>query len=231
MFELTGPSAPPLARGAPRRLVVLLHGYGADGNDLIGLSPMLAPALPDAEFLSPHAPFPCEMGNGGRQWFGFAERAPEAIAAGAELAMRILDDYLDAELAKRDLSEADLALVGFSQGAMMALLVGPRRAHALAAIVGFSGRLLAPERLATEMKSRPPVLLVHGDADPVVPFAALGEAERALKAAGVPVEVVARPRLGHGIDEIGLERAVGFLGQKLGRGGPQARDESFMTRA
>ena len=222
MFELSGPSAPPHSRGKPRRLVVLLHGYGADGNDLIGLTPYWAKALPDAEFLSPHAPFPCEMGNGGRQWFGFADRTPEAIAAGAELAMRMLDGFLDAELARRSLTERELALVGFSQGAMMALLVGLRRSIAPAGIVAFSGRLLAPERLKGELRSRPPVLLIHGEADQVVPFASMAEAQRALTGLGVPVETLARPRLGHGIDEIGLTRATGFLTAHLAQNGAGA---------
>src|SRR6516164_2823431 len=126
-FELHGPSQPPASGGKPRHLVVLLHGYGSDGNDLIGLAPHWARVLPAAEFLSPHAPFPCEMGPFGRQWFSFADRTPETILAGTRAAAAILDAFLDEALAARGLSERDLALVGFSQGTMMALYVALRR--------------------------------------------------------------------------------------------------------
>ncbi len=218
-LDLNGPSQPPLAGGKAKRLVVLLHGYGADGNDLIGLAPQWAGQLADAEFLSPHAPFPCEIGGFGRQWFGFENRTPEAILAGVRAAAAILDAFLDEALAARRLAERDLALVGFSQGAMMSLFVALRRASAAAGVVGYSGRLIGEELLAGEIRSRPPVLLVHGDADPTVPFAELGRAERALKAAGVPVTTEARPRLAHGIDERGLVLGGQFL-QRAFAGAP-----------
>src|SRR6185437_13988009 len=191
--RLTGPGHKPASGGATRQLVVLLHGLGADGNDLIGLAPYWAPLLPDAEFISPNAPFPCDMAPYGRQWFSLQERTPATILAGVRAAAPILDGFLDAALAERGLDASKLALVGFSQGTMMSLYVGLRRATAPAAIVGYSGALVGAELLAQEIRVRPPVLLVHGDADEVVPFAALSHAATALAGAGVPVEQLRRP--------------------------------------
>jgi phospholipase/carboxylesterase len=210
-FELNGPSAPPLSGGKPKQLVVMLHGYGADGNDLIGLAPHWAGLFPDAEFLSPHAPFPCELGFG-RQWFSMElSRTPDMVLASAKSAATILDGFLDEALAARKLQARDMALVGFSQGAMMALFVGLRRAAAPAAVVSYSGALIGETNLAGEIRSRPPVLLVHGDADEVVPFAKLARAEWYLSALGVPLTIEKRPGLAHGIDEPGLMLGGQFL--------------------
>jgi phospholipase/carboxylesterase len=213
--SLTGPVHKPAQGGAPKKLVVLLHGLGADGNDLIGLAPYWAQLLPDAEFVAPDAPFPCDMAPYGRQWFSFETRTPEAILAGVRAAAPILDGFLDEALRARGLDDSRLALVGFSQGTMMALFVGLRRARAAAAILGFSGRLLAPELLAGELRSRPPVLLVHGDSDPVVPFESLALAAAGLAAVGVAAEQLVRPGMGHAIDEEGLRRGGAFLRDSL----------------
>ncbi len=208
---LSGPSRKPAAGGAPRQLVILLHGLGADGNDLIGLAPYWAPLLPEAEFVAPDAPFPCDMAPFGRQWFSLQDRSPVSISAGVRAAAPILDAFIDDALKTRNLDESRLALVGFSQGTMMSLFVGLRRATALAGIVGFSGALIGAESLAQEIRSRPPVLLIHGDSDEMVPFQALARAEQGLKAAGVPVQSLTCPGLGHGIDEAGLKRGGAFL--------------------
>src|SRR5213082_3895170 len=213
--QLTGPSRPPLSGGKPRRLVILLHGLGADGNDLIGLQQYWGPVVPDAEFISPNAPFPCDMAPYGYQWFSVQDRTPAALLAGLRAAAPLLDAYIDEELQKRGFDESDTALVGFSQGTMMALYVGLRRAKPLAGILGYSGRLIAPELLASELRSRPPVLLVHGTHDPLVPFESLADAEAALKTAGVPVETLACPGIEHAIDPEGLQRGGAFLKQVL----------------
>jgi phospholipase/carboxylesterase len=194
-----------------RRAVVLLHGYGADGDDLIGLAQVWQEKLPDTAFLAPHAPFPCEAAPMGRQWFAFEGRSEAQIAPGVERAALILNRYLDDVLARNGLAPAALALVGFSQGAMMALHVGLARAVSVAGIVGYSGRLL----VAGVAVSRPPVLLVHGEEDPLVPAIALAQAERALKAQNVPVDAVLRPGLGHAIDEEGLALGAAVLARVL----------------
>lgn len=215
MPRLAGPSRPPASGGKPRRLVILLHGLGADGNDLIGLARYWARLLPDAEFLSPNAPFPCDMAPYGYQWFSSQDRSPEAVLGGVRAAAPILDAFIDEALEERHLGSAELALVGFSQGTMMSLFVGLRRAEPVAGIVGFSGRLLAPELLASELRSRPPTLLVHGTEDPVVPCSSMAAAETALKTASVPVEAVTSVGIGHSIDDQGLRRGGQFLKRVL----------------
>jgi phospholipase/carboxylesterase len=152
----------------------------------------------------------------GFQWFGFEDRTPEMKLGGARLAAEILDRFIDAELAKRGLQDRDLALVGFSQGTMMSLHVGPRRPNRIGGILGFSGSLIAPHLLAAEIKSKPPVFLVHGTADQVVPYGALAQAEKALADAGIPVETESRPGLVHSIDQAGAQKGALFLRQCFG---------------
>ena len=217
MFELDGPRFGPEA-GKAGALVILLHGLGADGNDLIGLAPHFAQGLPEAAFVSPHAPFPCDMAPFGRQWFSLQTRAPEAILGGVRAAAGHLDAFIDKELSDHGLEDDRLAIIGFSQGTMMALHVAPRRARPCAALIGFSGMLVGPELLPAEIKSRPPVLLVHGEADEVVGFAAMAPAAAALKANGLSVTTLARPGLGHGIDPPGIGAAIALLGEHLGGG-------------
>ena len=216
-FTLDGPGFGPAAGGRARSLVVLLHGLGADGHDLIQLAPHWAELLPSTAFVSPHAPFPCDMAPYGRQWFSLQDRDPHRIRSGVAAAAPILDAFLDATLEAHRLDDSALALVGFSQGTMMSLHVAPRRARAIAGVVGFSGALVGAEDLATELRSTPPVLLVHGDADQVGPFSAMAAAQSALSAAGVEVTTERRPGLPHSIDEVGLEKAAAFLARRLPR--------------
>jgi phospholipase/carboxylesterase len=211
MARLDGPRFGPRAGGPARQLVVLLHGLGADGSDLIELAPHWAEALPHAAFVAPDASEACDMGPYGRQWFSLQDRRPALMAAGARAAREGLDAFLEAELARLGLPGSALALAGFSQGCMMALFTGLRRAVPPAAILGYSGALLAPEVLAAEITGRPPVLLVHGEADDIVPVQATRMAESVLREAGVPVEAIYRPGLAHGIDEAGLAAGLHTL--------------------
>jgi phospholipase/carboxylesterase len=226
MAALDGPRVAP-ASGPPGRLIVLVHGYGADGNDLIQLAPFLARILPDATFVAPHAPEACELAPMGRQWFGLGDYDPMTAARDLEatesrylgMSDRVvgaappLEAFIDTELARHGLDDERLALVGFSQGTMMSLHVGLRRARPPAAIVGFSGALVGADRLPDEIRVRPPVLLCHGEIDDLVPLPALHLAAGGLAAAGVAVDWHVSPGLGHGIDPDGLELAGRFLAE------------------
>lgn len=215
MVELDGPRLAPASGGAPKGLVVLLHGYGADGADLIGLAEVCAPQLPHLAFVAPNAPDPCAMAPMGRQWFPLTLRDPSEYWRGVTAAAPVLDGFLDAELARAGLSERDLVLVGFSQGTMMALHVGFRRPAPLAGLIGYSGALAGSEHLASDLRHRCPVLLVHGDTDPVVPVEMTRHAARTLAALDVPVESHIEPGLGHGVNEAGLQLGIEFLGRTL----------------
>lgn len=212
---IDGPRIPP-ASGAPAKsLVILLHGYGSNGDDLIGLAPHWRPALPHTAFVSPNAPEICPGAPDGYQWWGIASLDRNARAAGAARAAPALNEFIDAELAAHGLTEASLALVGFSQGTMMALHVGPRRATPLAGIVGYSG-MIADEAALAAAPTHPPILLVHGDADPMIPITAFHQAKAALTGAGFAVESHVSPRLGHSIDMDGLRLGGAFLSRVLG---------------
>ena len=210
---LDGPRLPPAAGGAPKQLVVFLHGYGADGNDLIGLGREWARALPNAAFVSPNAPEPCGMAPMGRQWFNLTFRDPNEIARGVAKAGPMLEAFLDAELKRLALPPRALALVGFSQGTMLALAVGLKRHPAPAAIVGYSGALASAEALPANPASAPAVLLVHGDMDEVIPLDAMLIAREQLAQAGLPVEWHVAQGIGHGIDGEGLRLGGDFLKQ------------------
>ena len=210
---LQGPVIPPASGGRPEHLLILLHGLGADGNDLIGLAPLFQQVLPGAWCVAPNAPFPFDMGPFGYQWFGMRDLGPETRREGVLAAAPILDSFIDSVLEEHGLAEDRLALIGFSQGAMMSLHVGLRRERALAGIIGYSGMLVGEDALAAEIRSRPPVLLTHGDADPILPVQALPAAVAGLEAAGVAVESHVRPGLGHGIDEECIRLGREFLGR------------------
>jgi phospholipase/carboxylesterase len=216
---LDGPRLPPRS-GPARQLVVFLHGFGADGNDLIELGRVWQPLLPQAAFVSPHAPEPCAGAPTGRQWFALTFRDPNERWIGVNKAAPVLERFIDAELARHGLPPSAVALVGFSQGTMMALHVGLRRAVPPAAIVGYSGLLVLPpdgnpDSFAAQIRSRPPVLLVHGDQDDLIPAQALFQAAQGLAALGVPAEWHLSAGVGHGIDPEGLRHGGEFLARAL----------------
>jgi len=213
LAHLDGPRLPPAAGGAARQLVVFLHGYGADGNDLIGLGREWARALPHAAFVSPHAPEPCGMSPMGRQWFSLTFREAGELERGIKHAAPSLNAFIDAELKKHNLGPRSLALVGFSQGAMLALGIGLTRKPAPAAIVGYSGALANAEALPIEPDAAPAILLVHGDMDEVIPVDAMHIAREQLAQAGLAVEWHLAEGIGHGIDAQGLQLGGAFLKQ------------------
>lgn len=223
LAQLNGPRLP--AQGGPaERLVMLLHGYGSDGNDLIGLAPHWQRMLPRTAFVSPHAPERCAQGGPGFQWFDIMSRSEEARLAGARKAAGVLDRFIDQELERHKLTPDRLALVGFSQGTMMALHVGLRRPQPVAGILGYSGMLVGAALLKAEMPPeptpRPPVFLVHGDADDMLPVQLLFEATQGLGAAGVPVEWHISHGIGHSIDQDGLLLGGQFLATAFRRRNP-----------
>jgi phospholipase/carboxylesterase len=211
MTNLEGPSFGPHNGGKPGHLVILLHGYGADGNDLIGLAPVLAPLMPDVVFHAPNAPQRCEGNPSGYQWFPVSRLDPALALAGARSAAPAVDAFLDEKMAAYGLDESKTCLVGFSQGTMMALHVGLRRARPLAGIVGFSGMLAGPEILKDEIKSRPPILLAHGDSDEMLPHVLSERATETLQQNGVKVGLHIAQGVGHGINDTALSHAARFL--------------------
>jgi phospholipase/carboxylesterase len=210
---IDGPRLKPKS-GHAKHLVVFLHGYGADGNDLIDLGAQWQTMLPDAAFVSPHAPEPCGMSPMGRQWFPLSMRDPSERWRGVTGARAALDAFLDEELKRHNLGPDRLALVGFSQGTMMALHTGLRRTTPPAAILGYSGILVGPEHLA-EATGKPPILLTHGDQDQVIPLDALFTSANALGQAEIPCQWHLSFGIGHGIDGGGLHHGGLFLAKSL----------------
>jgi len=209
----------PLNGGPPKRAVIFLHGVGDRGDGgLLEIGRIWQPSFPDCEFLCPDAPFPFDGAPpefGGRQWYSLQSFTPEKIYAGTREAALHLNAYIDHILTTRGFTSRQLALVGFSQGTIMALYTAPRRTEPVTCIVAYSGLLTGGETLAAEKKCAPPVLLVHGMIDEVVPFAAMGAAAQGLKAAGIPVSTITCPSLGHSIDDVGLIEGLKFLQKYL----------------
>lgn len=213
--DLDGPRLAPRNGGAPQRLVIFLHGVGSDGEDLIQLAPMLQDLLPDAAFVSPHAPFPFDMAPMGRQWFSFRDDSPAAINSAVAENYVHFDRFLDTEMARTGISADRVAIVGFSQGGMIALHTALRRPEPPAALLALSTVLAAPTRLPEEIRCRPPVLLVHGDQDPVLPVDYCRESARVLEANEVPAETHVLKGRGHEIDQEGLQLIRDFLARHL----------------
>jgi phospholipase/carboxylesterase len=212
-----GPRFGPANGGPPDALVVLVHGFGADGNDLIDLAAVWAEVLPHALFIAPHAPQPCDGIPFGRQWFPLWDRSASQLEAGVASAAAALGRFVAGETARLGLDPGRVALMGFSQGAMTVLEAGLCGAVPQpAGILAYAGGMIGAESVAGRLAARPAVLLVHGEADEVVPVEASRRAEAALAAAGVPVRALYRPGLGHGLDEVGLAAGAEVLRGLLG---------------
>lgn len=199
--------------GTARQLVVFLHGYGANGDDLLSLGEEWAEKLPDAAFAAPNATQVCDIFAGGFQWFALPpviDRASFDRSPALQEAAPILNAYLDAELARWGLDDSQLIVAGFSQGAMMAMYAMPRRSKACAGVIGYSGMLVDAEGLKAAGIQKMPILAIHGAEDQVVPPQSLDAVAEGFEAAGFDVETVMRPHLGHGIDHFGLMRGVDF---------------------
>jgi phospholipase/carboxylesterase len=214
MTPIDGPRLP-ASGDRTSALVVFLHGYGADGNDLIDIGRAWQPHLPGVAFVSPHAPAPCGMSPSGREWFPLTFRDPHETWRGVVQARPVLDRFIDAECERLKLTAKRVVLVGFSQGTMMALHTGLRRGPRIGAVVGYSGMLAGPEHLA-EVNDPPPVTLIHGDRDDVLPIAMLHGAVNALAQAGIPVTFHISPGVAHGIDQRGLALGLNAVAAALG---------------
>jgi phospholipase/carboxylesterase len=212
---VNGSSLQPLSGGSPKQIVLLLHGYGSSGADLIALAPHWQRELPDALFLAPNAPQRCGSMRSGYQWWPLSAFTPQALARGAATAAPAINDFIDRKLAQYGLGNSDLAIVGFSQGTMMALHVGLRRTTPVAGILGYSGMLTGVAELAHQQITKPPVLLVHGSADPVVPVSALHAAEHALRRLEINVITHVSPGVGHTVDPTGLRMGAEFVARVL----------------
>jgi len=212
---IDGPRLAPAGGGPAKSLVIFLHGYGADGNDLIAIGRQWAGDLPDTAFVAPHAPQACSMAPTGRQWFHLTLRDPDEYARGVVAARPQLDEFFDAEMARHGVDETSTALVGFSQGTMMALHAGLLRNRPFAALLGYSGLLADPEAIKAGGAQKPPILLIHGERDDMIPLGALFAAAEGLSAAEIPVAWHISRGIGHGIAPDGLELGADFLRRAL----------------
>jgi phospholipase/carboxylesterase len=212
---LDGPRMPPARGGKPDALVILLHGYGSNGADLISLAPYWAKLLPGAAFVSPNAIEPVPQAPGGYQWFPISNLDPRLMEHGARQAAQSVDRFIDRELEKYGLPPSRLALVGFSQGTMMSLHVGLRRETPVAGVLGYSGVLVGGKTIKDEMRAKPPVLLVHGDRDPMIPITAMFDSAEALAAAGHGAQWHVSYGIPHSIGQDGLDLGGQFLANCL----------------
>ncbi|MEH6525644.1 MAG: dienelactone hydrolase family protein [Sneathiella sp.] len=222
---IDGPRLGPLSGNPAKSLIILLHGYGADGDDLIGLAQYWQKDFPDTAFVAPNAPEPCELSPFGRQWFSLERYDPDlqrrdpvagakvfaSMIDGARSAQRVVDQFIGKETSEHRLSLSETVLVGFSQGTMVSLYAGLREQVTPAGILGYSGALVGDDKLSEEIKCRPPVCLIHGEEDDIVPFPALSRATKTLSDLNVNVAAHSCPGLGHGINEQGLNIGQSFI--------------------
>ena len=214
---LTGPELKPRSGKKPKRLIILLHGLGADGNNLMDIAGVLNRFIPDTYFISPNAPHPYYPGMAGYKWIESIQNASEEeLMDQLNDAAKIVNDFIDQQLERFGLTESDLAVIGFSQGTIVSLHSLLRRKKPAALVVGFSGALFGSHLLKEEIKSKPPVLLIHGEEDDILPIQMMHDAYETLKTNGVEVEEHAYPNLAHSIGQEGFELAVNRLKSKLG---------------
>jgi phospholipase/carboxylesterase len=208
--QLNGPRVEPTGTKV-EKLIILCHGFGSNGEDLMGLVPHLQQVMPNAAYVSPNAPEPCFGAPNGYQWFALSTLSREERLVGTIKAAPILDHFIDQELERYGLTNKDLVLIGFSQGTMMSLHLGLRRSSDIAGIIGFSGAMTMPDDWQSEITSRPPVVLIHGDMDNIVPVQMMSEAYDALKSIDINVDSHISPGITHSIGPDGLHKALEFL--------------------
>lgn len=213
--KLDGPSYPDNEVSTYDSLVIFLHGYGSDGEDLISLAPSFHQYLPNTFFIAPNAPYRCSQNLNGYQWFGLQILDPAILLPAVRHTAEYIEDFIEHQSNHLRIPYHRIALVGFSQGTMMGLHVAFRQRRPLAAFIGFSGAMVAKHVLKQEILSYPPTLLIHGEQDMVVPFQESKNAQKTLEEVKVPVRLLNRPNLGHGIDQEGLKAAIQFLKEKF----------------
>lgn len=196
---------------APETMVILLHGLGSDGRDLISLAPLWGKAMPNTIFISPDAPFNCDMAPMGHQWFSLQDRDPHKVLAGVQSVAPALNDFIEAQLETHNIPASKLVLGGFSQGCMMSLYVAPRYKAKVAGILGYSGALIWDQDTQKEDLQTPPVFLAHGEVDEVVPYTAHEQAAEVLKEFDFNLTAKSYAGLGHSINQEGLDAGLSFL--------------------
>ena len=212
---ISRPIIEPSSENPPKQMIIFVHGYGADGNDLIGLANYFQSTLPEAIFLSPHAPEACSMNPSGYQWFDLTSTDPAVLWSKILVAADHLNEFIDSKLLEYNIAEENLALIGFSQGTMMSLHVSLRRKNTMAAVLGYSGRLIGADLLKDDLISKPSIYLIHGDQDPMVPYQDSLTAEKVLKEYSIDIKTHISKHTQHSIAEDGLRIGVDFLASKL----------------
>lgn len=212
---ISGPIIEPSSGNSPKQMIIFVHGYGADGNDLIGLANYFQSTLPEVIFLSPHAPEACSMNPSGYQWFDLTSTDPAVLWSKILVAADHLNEFIDSKLLEYNIAEENLALIGFSQGTMMSLHVSLRRKNTMAAVLGYSGRLIGADLLKDDLISKPSIYLIHGDQDPMVPYQDSLTAEKVLKEYSIDIKTHISEHTQHSIAEDGLRIGVDFLASKL----------------
>ena len=202
--------------GKAKHLIITVHGYGANADDLLGLASPIQSQFPDIAISAPNAPEKLDMVPGGYKWWDIEDRTPAIMYAGVSANADAMNAYIDEQMAEHGVDESNTVLLGFSQGTMLALHVGLRRKKQLAGIIGFSGALIeTPTEFPNHVQSRPPVLLVHGQADQMVAWQATMAAADILNANDIAVNTVIVPHVTHTIDPVGFNEAMDFLNKHL----------------